>query len=67
MIFSAKMDYFLNGVNQFIFAMVKSCVFFAVRTEHKYLEKLRLQRVKFINFLRSPVSLHRLHLPEKKR
>jgi hypothetical protein len=36
----------LNSVNQLIFVMVKSCVFFAVRTEFKYyLDELRLQTV----------------------
>jgi hypothetical protein len=33
MILGVNSDYFLNSVNQLIFAMVKYGVFFAVRTE----------------------------------
>jgi hypothetical protein len=33
MILTVNSDYFQNSINQLIFVMVKSCVFFAVRTE----------------------------------
>jgi hypothetical protein len=33
MVLTVKNDYFLNGINQLIFAMVKCGVLFEVRTE----------------------------------
>jgi hypothetical protein len=32
-VLTVNRDYFLNSINKLIFVMVKSCVFFAVRTE----------------------------------